>query len=81
MDEMIVLLTEIRNLLSGIDNKLFNVEFEISALNDKVDDIKGTGVYGSISDVFDKLDEIKGTGLYDSISDVCDKLDSIELSI
>jgi len=49
-----------------------------SLIYDEIKNIKGNGLYNSITDVCDKLDAIKGTGIYDSLADVCDKLDSIE---
>ena len=45
---------------------------------DKLEEIKGEGLYNSISDVYDKLEEIKGDGLYSSLGDVCDKLEEIK---
>ena len=62
MDELISIMEEIKDLLSGIDEKL--------------DDIRGNGLY-SIADICDKLDDIRGNGLY-SIEDVCSKLDGIQ---
>lgn len=79
---------EVVSLLSEILNELRDV-------NSKIDDVKGIGVYSSLSNVCDKIDElgnkidnletvidgIKGTGLYDSLSDVCDKIESLETTI
>ena len=48
---------------------------------DKLEEIKGDGLYSSLGDVCDKLEEIKGDGLYNGISDICDKLDSVESTI
>lgn len=62
MDDMIALLGEIRDLL---------VE-----MNGKLDDIKGYGIYTSISDVCDKLDAISGSGL-NNLDDICNNQDSI----
>ena len=41
-------------------------------MNSKLDDIKGSGLYNSISDVCDKLDEVKEdlSGIDSSISDL-----------
>lgn len=63
MDDMIALLGEIRDLL---------IE-----MNGKLDDIKGFGVYTSISDVCDKLDAISGSGL-NNLDDVCSKIDDLK---
>lgn len=71
MDELIIVMEEIRDLLSEMNCKLDDISSEISS-------IRGVGVYDSLSDVCDKLEAIKGNGIYDSISDVCDKLDSID---
>lgn len=38
---------------------LQNILFELQEMNSKLDDIKGSGLYNSISDVCDKLDEVK----------------------
>lgn len=54
---------------------------ELQEMNSKLDEIKGNGLYNSISDLSEKLDEIKGNGLYNSLSDVCDKIDSLETTI
>ena len=54
MDEIIELLTEIRDYLSNIDSKL--------------DDINGKGLY-SIEDVVDKLDDI-GSGINDLVDKI-----------
>ena len=73
MDELINIMSEILE--------------EIRLLNSKLDDIRGTGLYG-VSDVCDKMDDItselesiKGDGLFNSVSDVCDKIDSLEATI
>jgi len=54
---------------------------ELQGINEKLDEIKGIGVYNSLADVCDKLDNVIGTGLYNSLSDVCDKLDSLDTTI
>ena len=66
MDEMITLLGEIRELL---------VE-----MNGKLDDIKGYGIYTSISDVCDKLDSISGSG-FNNLDEVCNKIDELKEAV
>lgn len=74
MDQLIEVLQEIRD---GILTMNSNIE----ELKTSVEELKGQGLYNSISDVCDKLEslasDIKGNGLYDSLSDVCNKLDQI----
>ncbi|MGL4912862.1 MAG: hypothetical protein ACRC3Y_10595 [Romboutsia sp.] len=71
MEELVEILKEIN------DN--------IILLNEKLDDIKGDGLYSSLSDVCDKIedmkDNIQGNGLYNNLSDVCDKLSTLETAI
>lgn len=81
MDQLLEVLQDIRD---GI----YSMNSNIEQLIDSVGELKGSGLYNSISDVCDKLDSvsstveaIKGVGLYDTISDVCDKLDSISSSL
>lgn len=63
MDEIITLLAEIRDLLVEVNTKL--------------DDIKGDGIYTSISDVCDKIDAISVSGMC-SIGDVCSRIDDLQ---
>ena len=63
MDDMIALLGEIRDLL---------VE-----MNGKLDDIKGDGIYTSISDVCDKIDDISVSGMC-TLGDVCRRIDDLQ---
>lgn len=77
MDQLVEVLQEIRD---GI----YSMNSNIEDLKISLEELKGTGLYNSISDVYDKLGDInttsegiKGSGLYDSISDVCEKLDSV----
>ena len=65
MNELLMVMVEIRDLLISIDGKL--------------DDIRGSGL-NSIDDVCNELATIRGTGI-NSIDDVCNKLDNIDLSI
>ncbi|MBE6064216.1 hypothetical protein [Clostridium cochlearium] len=51
MEELIEVLQEIRN---GINDMNFNIE----QLKESVEELKGIGVYNSISDVCDKLDDV-----------------------
>lgn len=78
MEEMIEILKEIRD---GI----YSMNENIGDLKDSIDELKGNGLYNSITDVCDKLElvasDIKGNGLYDSLSDVCDKLSDISSSL
>lgn len=65
MNELLMVMVEIRDLLISIDGKL--------------DAIRGSGL-NSIDDVCNELATIRGTGI-NSIDDVCNKLDNIDLSI
>lgn len=67
MDELLVVLNDIK--------------YELENMNQKLDDIKGMGLYNSLSDVNEKLDEVKGNGVFDSISDVNEKLDTISSTV
>lgn len=70
-DILYLILEEIRE---G-NRKLENIE-------DAIQEIKGSGLYNSLTDICDKIDsakdELQGTGLYNSITDICDKLDNLE---
>ncbi|HIT89349.1 MAG TPA: hypothetical protein IAC41_02880 [Candidatus Merdenecus merdavium] len=70
-DILYLILEEIRE---G-NRKLENIE-------DAIQEIKGSGLYNSLTDICDKIDsakeEIQGTGLYNSITDICEKLDNLE---
>lgn len=77
MEELIGVLQEIRDGINSINN---NIEL----LKDSVDDLKGSGLYDSISDVCDKLDNlenevnsIKGSPGYD-LSEIYNCLSSID---
>lgn len=65
MDELLSVLTDIRDQL-----------FE---LNSKIDSLTSFGV-NDISDIVNAVNDIKGSVGYD-LTDVCDKLDSIESSL
>lgn len=61
---------------------------EMQTINANLEEIKGEGLYNSISDVYDKVEdiqdavkELQGNGLYNSINDVCNKLVDLELTI
>ncbi len=55
---------------------------KLEYIEDAIQEIKGSGLYNSLTDVCDKIDsakdEIQGTGLYNSLTDICDKLDNLE---
>ncbi len=69
MEELVEILRGIHNLLESIDNRLMAIESEISDIKgtascdlsdvcDKLDEIKGNGLYDSLADVCDKLDTL-----------------------
>ena len=62
-------------------NLMEQILAELQEMNSKLDDIKGFGLYNSISDLADKLDDIMGSGLYNSLTDVCDKIENLETTI
>lgn len=75
---------------NSVSDILYLILEEIRESNRKLEDIhntiqeiKGSGLYNSLTDVCDKIDsakdEIQGTGLYNSLSDICDKLDQFEI--
>lgn len=81
VDELLAVLQDIRD---GINSMALSIE----NLNESVNDLKGFGLYNSISDVNEKLDsvseaidDLKGSGLYNTVTDVCDKLDSISSTL
>ena len=47
------------NDIDKVVDVLRDILFELQEMNSKLDDIKGSGLYNSISDVCDKLDEVK----------------------
>ena len=72
MEELVEILHGIKDLLESIDNRLTSIESEISDIKevsssgfsdvcDKLDEIKGIGIYDSLSDVCDKLDTLDAT--------------------
>lgn len=60
------------NDIDKVVDVLRDILFELQEMNSKLDDIKGSGLYNSISDVCDKLDEVKEdlSGIDSSISDL-----------
>ena len=81
MDELIDIMRLILVEVQEMNMKLDNIDTSIN-------EIKGFGLYNSISDIYDKLDstqekleEIKGFGIYNSIADVCQKLDEVDSTI
>jgi len=54
---------------------------ELQSINEKLDEIKGDGLYCSVTDIYDKLNEIQGDGMYNTLSEVCEKLDSVDSSV
>ena len=79
MEEMIELLTEIRDLLKSIDEKL-----------DERDDLEGyaetlcetaDALLECSGEICKSLNDIKGGGAYYSLSDIHEKLDDIESAI
>lgn len=76
---------ELVDAINNMNNTLLYMANQLQGIQSTLDDIKGTGIYNSISDVYDKieteLNDIKGMGLYNTISDVCDKLNEVENSI
>lgn len=83
MEELIVVMKEIRDLLEGIDSKLNDIRGSgLNSIDDicnKLDDIHGDG-YRSISDICDKIDEISVNGTY-SVKDVCERIDDVERAV
>lgn len=71
MNELVLIMEEIRDLLSEMNDKL-------DVISNDINSIKGIGIYDSLSDVCNKLDEIKGIGVYDSLADICNKLDLLD---
>jgi len=68
MEELILVMEQIRDLLSSID--------------DKLDDIRGKGVY-SLDDIYRRLgniEDIRGNSS-NTLDDVCNKLDDIKFEI
>ncbi len=74
MEEVVSILEGIRDYLASIDSKLDNISAEISSLKgiglgtngdsledicDKLEELKGTGLYNSLSDICDKLDSVE----------------------
>lgn len=93
---MLLILSELRDINTKLDDikgigvcgsindlhdQLTQIDQSIDSRGDKIDGIRGSGVYDTISEVCDKLEEIRGSGIYDTISDVCDKLDSVESAV
>ena len=81
MDELIDIMKSILIEVQEMNMKLDNIDTSIN-------EIKGFGLYNSISDICDKLDstqekleEIKGNGLYNSISEVGYKIEEVDSSI
>ncbi|OMD41127.1 hypothetical protein [Paenibacillus odorifer] len=78
MNELIDVLMEIRD---GI----YTINSNIDELKAAVNELRGSGLYNTISDVCDKIDtavsDIKGNGLYDTISDVASKLDDVSSTL
>ncbi|MEK4359873.1 hypothetical protein NYE48_22885 [Paenibacillus sp. FSL M7-1455] len=78
MESLIEVLLEIRN---GI----YAMNANIEELKNSVEELKGNGLYNSITDVCDKLDsmseDIVGNGLFNSLSDVYNKLDEISSTL
>jgi len=74
-------LEQLIEVLQEIRDGIYSINSNIEDLKVSVEELKGQGLYNSISDVCDKLEslasDIKGNGLYDSLSDVCNKLDEI----
>lgn len=80
MEELIEILQEIKD---GINSINYNME----QLKDSVEELKGNGLYTSVSDVYNKVDaigntveQIKGNGFCNSVADICDKLEIIASS-
>ena len=69
---------ELVEAINNMNNTLFYMANQLQGIQSTLDDIKGTGLYNSITDIYDKIEEIKG---YNSISDVYDKLSEIDNSI
>lgn len=72
---------ELIDVLMIMNRNITVLNNTMSKVCDKLEEIKGDGLYSSLGDVCDKLEEIKGDGLYNGISDICDKLDSVESTI
>lgn len=72
---------ELVEAINNMNNTLLYMANQLQGIQSTLDDIKGTGLYNSITDIYDKIEEIKGSGLYNSISDVCDKLSEVDNSI
>ena len=52
---------------------LNDILIELRDMNDKLDKIKGSGLY-DLQDIYSKLDEIQGTG---SLSDIGDEIEKV----
>ena len=74
-------LEELVEVLREIRDGIYELNTRVDGLNDSINDIKGYGVYNSLTDIHNQVkelsDEIKGHGLYNNLSDVCDKLENI----
>jgi len=83
MEELIVVMKEIRELLVGIDSKLNDMRGSgfnsIDDICEKLDGIHGDG-YRSITDICDKIDEISVNGTY-TVKDVCERIDDVERAV
>lgn len=68
MDEIIELLTEIRDYLACIDSEISDIKYECQQINSAASDINGKGLY-SLEDIAEKLD-----GIDNSIETLSDKI-------
>jgi len=78
LEDLIEVLKEIRDGIYQLNGRVDNI-------NDSLSELKGYGVYNSLSDIHDQLEkvaqEIKGDSLYNNLSDVCNKLDDISSAL
>ncbi len=85
MNEVVDVLNEIKQIMLNMNQGIDRLTSVVETVADSVEEIKGSGLYNSISDVCDKIDsaveDIKGNGLFNSITDICDKLDIVSSSV
>src|SRR5690554_4251244 len=87
MENSMSILIEIKDLLWSLNNKSDDIVDSLSDIHNALSEIKGYGIYNSISDIADKLYSIEtgitsitSNGLY-SLSDIDSKLSDIDMSI